>query len=207
MSWAFTSLPRTDMYGRCKDTKLEPKHIVFDDKTALLRLWRIVRTDCYNMKKVNNNTILAVIAAALCAVCFMSIYTPVRFDSQQEVRGRAVKERLVKIRHAEEMYRRQHGVYAGDFATLISGGYLSDSLQYIPYSDKRRFDLAATTAIGKSGRQTPLMECGAKYNEYLGGLDENSIANLIEQANNEGRYPGLKIGDLLTPNDNMGNWE
>lgn len=159
------------------------------------------------MKKISNNIILAVLAAALCAVCFMSVYTPMRFDSQQEVRGRAVKERLVKIRQAEERYRRQHGVYAGDFATLIGGGFMSDSLQYIPYSDKRRFDLAATTVTGRSGRQTPLMECGAKFNDYLGGLDENSIANLIEEANNAGRYPGLKIGDISTPNDNAGNWE
>ena len=44
-------------------------------------------------------------------------------------------------------------------------------------------------------------------NQHLSGLDENSIANLIEEANNAGRYPGLKIGDITTPNDNAGNWE
>ena len=53
----------------------------------------------------------------------------------------------------------------------------------------------------------PLMECGAQYQQYLNGLDENSIANLVEAANEAGLYPGLKIGDLITPNNNAGNWE
>lgn len=159
------------------------------------------------MKKRSNTYILAVIAIALCVVCFMSVYSPIRFDEQQEVRSRDVKARLLKIRHAEDMFRKRHGVYTGDFAELVKGGYLADSLQYIPYSENKKFDLAASAITGRSGRQTPLMECGAKYSDYLYGLDENCISNLIEQANEAGRYPGLKIGDLTTPNGNAGNWE
>lgn len=159
------------------------------------------------MKKISDSWVLALLAAALCVVCVLSVYTPIRFDSQQEERSRAVKQRLVQIRNAEEKYRRAHGVYAGDFPTLVSSGLLADSLQYIPYTEGLRFDLTATTVTGKSGRDVPLMECGAKFNDYLAGLDENRIANLIEEANNAGRYPGLKIGDISTPNDNAGNWE
>lgn len=161
----------------------------------------------YSMKIVSNNTVLIILAAALCAVCFMSVYSPMHFDDQQAVRERAVKERLVRIRNAEEAFRKANNSYAGSFAELVGSGLLADSLQYIPYSEGRRFDLTATTVTGKSGRNVPLMECGAKYNDYLNGLDENRIANLIEAANNSGRYPGLKIGDLLTPNNNAGNWE
>lgn len=159
------------------------------------------------MKKISNNYILALLAVALGVVCFMSIYTPMRFDEQRDVRERAVKQRLIKIRYAEEKYRKANGVYAEDFAELVKCGLLADSLQYIPYADGVRFELVTTTVLGKSGRQMPLMECGAKYNDYLDGLDENSVANLIEVANNSGRYPGLKIGDIITPNDNAGNWE
>lgn len=159
------------------------------------------------MIKINNNHLLAFLAAALAAVCVMSICSPLRFDKERDAREQAVKERLVKIRHAEERYRKANGVYAGDFSLLTGSGFLADSLQYIPFTDNKRFDLTATTLTGKSGRQVPLMECGAKYNDYLSGLDENSTANLIEEANNAGRYPGLKIGDITTPNDNAGNWE
>ena len=40
------------------------------------------------------------------------------------------------------------------------------------------------------------MECGAQYQQYLKGLNENSVANLIEEANNTGQYPGVKIETL-----------
>ena len=54
---------------------------------------------------------------------------------------------------------------------------------------------------------TPLMECGAPYESYLNGLDENLIRELTEKADEKGEYPGLRIGDTTTPNDNAGNWE
>ena len=37
------------------------------------------------------------------------------------------------------------------------------------------------------------MECGAQYQQYLKGLNENDITNLIEEANKRGEYPGMKI--------------
>lgn len=159
------------------------------------------------MKKINSNHILALLALLLLAVCVASVYSPIRFDNEQEARERAVKRRLLQIRNAEERFRSRHGEYAADFKTLVGSGFLADSLQFIPYSDGRRFDLTATTVTSRSGRSVPLMECGAKFNDYLQGLDGNKTANLIEQASNAGRYPGLKIGDISTPNDNAGNWE
>lgn len=159
------------------------------------------------MKKVNSNVVLALLVAALCVVGALSVYSPMRFDEQLQKRERAVKERLVRIRYAQEKYRKAHGAYTASFTELVNSGLLADSLKYIPYSERRLFDLTATTVIGKSGRSVPLMECGAKYNDYLLGLDKNRIANLIEQANGSGRYPGLKIGDIISPNDNAGNWE
>lgn len=144
---------------------------------------------------------------ALAIMCFLSVYKPMMFDKEREVREKAVKERLVTIRKAEERYRKAYGTYTGDFAVLVKKGYIADSLQFIPYSGGEKFELSATTAIGKSGQQTPLMECGAQYHQYLNGLDGNSIANLIEAADNSGRYPGLKIGDITKSNNNAGNWE
>lgn len=139
-------------------------------------------------------------------LCLLSVFQPLHFQSEQSKREAVVKERLMKIRSAEEKYRRIHGVYTGNFATLIKGRYIADSLQYIPFSDGKKFSLSATTIVGKSGKQTPLMECGAQYEDYLDGLDENGIQELIENASNAGNYPGLKIGDLTTDNNNAGNW-
>lgn len=150
---------------------------------------------------------MAALAAALAVVSGLSIYAPIRFDRQRAAREQAVKERLVKIRYAEEQYRKAHGTYTDDFGMLVSSGLLADSLQFIPFTDGKRFDLTVTTQIAKSGRQLSLMECGATYDDYLNGLDANSISNLTEEAYSAGRYPGLKIGDVTMPNDNAGNWE
>jgi len=51
------------------------------------------------------------------------------------------------------------------------------------------------------------MECRAPYSAYLKGLSEREIYNLTDAAEKQGRYAGLKIGDLMTPNNNAGNWE
>ena len=157
--------------------------------------------------KHKNNYILTFCVLVLCVICFLSIDGPIRFQHEQEKREQVVKTRLIKIRTAEEKYRKGTGGYSGSFSVLIKSGYMADSLQYIPYADGEKFDLSASAEISKSGRQVPLMECGAQYQQYLKGLDKNSIANEIETANKSGRYPGLKIGDISTPNDNAGNWE
>lgn len=157
--------------------------------------------------KIKNNHILLICVLALALICFLSVDKPIHFQHQQAIREYAVKERLLKIRTAEERYRKATGAYTGDFTLLVKRGLLADSLQYIPYSGGKRFSLTASTQIMKSGKQIPLMECDANYEDYLHGLDQNSIDNLIQEANESGRYPGLRIGDINTPNYNAGNWE
>lgn len=157
-------------------------------------------------RKININYILGTCALVLFILCLLSISQPLRFQSQQADREKAVKERLIQIRTAEERYKGKHGVYTGSFALLVKEGHLAKDAQFIPFSDGKRFSLAATTQISKSGRQIPLMECGATYDDYLNGLDENAIQELTDNAALSGRYPGLKIGDLTTDNNNAGNW-
>lgn len=157
--------------------------------------------------KSRNNICLLLCVVILVVLNVLTISSPMRFSRQQAEREVVVKARLMAIRTAEEAYRRDSGVYAGNFALLIKGGYMADSLQYIPFSGSMRFELAADVQIGRSGRDIPLMECGAGYETYLKGLDDNSVAELIEDANVAGRYAGLKIGDIITPNNNAGNWE
>jgi hypothetical protein len=67
--------------------------------------------------------------------------------------------------------------------------------------------LETDSIILRNGNTYPLMQCGARYDEYLYGMDEKQIEQLIVKATIYGRYPGLKIGDINTPNNNAGNWE
>ena len=157
--------------------------------------------------KLNNTLLLVCCALLLTMLCIISVGSPISFDHQLAERENAVKTRLIKIRVAEEKYRAKNGTYTGSFDNLVKSGLLADSLRYIPFTDKKQFSLQATSMTGKSGQQIPLMECGATYDQYLQGLDKNSVNNMEEEANSSGRYPGLKIGDLETPNNNAGNWE
>lgn len=82
-----------------------------------------------------------------------------------------------------------------------------DSLQYIPYGNGAVFELEKTIHVGRSGVVQNVMECRAPYAVYLQGLNAREIYNLIDAAEKQVRFPGLKIGDLTTPNNNAGNWE
>ncbi len=159
------------------------------------------------MSENKRNIILVGCVAVLVMLCCFSIGTPIHFDNEQQQREREVKQRLLTIRQAEERYCAKHGTYTGDFDELKRKGLLADSLRYIPYSNHKTFVLRASATMGKSGRQIPLMECSAKYSDYLEGLDKTSVDNLTDEAIAQGRFPGLKIGDLEEPNNNAGNWE
>jgi len=157
--------------------------------------------------KIKHNYLLTVCVAVLALLCVLSVSSPVRFRREQQRREQEVKRCLVAIRRAEALYRQAHGSYTADFGALIAEKMLADSLQYIPYSGGKRFRLGVAEQTGKSGRRIPLMECSALYADYLRGLDAAQVANLAEEAGAEGRFAGLKIGDLTTPNDHAGNWE
>lgn len=153
------------------------------------------------------NLILGAIALALIVACISSIMGPIRFTDTQAEREAAVKTRLTKIRAAESRFLNTYGYYCGSVDSLVLTGYLADSLKYVPYSDSKKFKIATSMFITKSGKAHPVMECYAEYEDYLYGLDEGRIAEAIKDANERGVFPGLKIGNLQNPGDNNGNWE
>lgn len=156
---------------------------------------------------LRTNGLLLACVLLLLVLCWASVSAPLRFARQRQQREAVVKERLLLIRQAQAAYLRAKGSYAADLHTLVAGGYMADSVQYIPYAGGKRFELSTTVLAGKSGRNVPLMECGAAYADYLRGMDATEIDNMTRQAEEAGQYAGLKIGDLTTANDNAGNWE
>ena len=148
-------------------------------------------------KKISNNSILAACVLTLLMLCLLSVWQPIHFQKEKEARETVVKQRLIKIRTAEENYKKRHGTYTGDFATLVRGRWLDP---------EKKFSLSATTIVAKNGKQIPLMECSTTYEEYLNGLNEEAIQEETNKALMAGLFPGLKIGDITTNNDNAGNW-
>lgn len=91
--------------------------------------------------------------------------------------------------------------------TLFGKDFVADSLAFVPYSGGQAFEMASGSVMTKSGIIQHVMECGAKYDLYLNGLSTREIYNLNDAADKASRYPGLKIGDLYSNNNNAGNWE
>ncbi|MCF8358127.1 MAG: hypothetical protein K9H26_05165 [Prolixibacteraceae bacterium] len=88
--------------------------------------------------------------------------------------------------------------------------YKIDELKFIPHSNGEVFWLRQTIITTGSGIKVPLFEARAHNNQILVELIddyEQEIINLNEQRRKNNRYPGLKVGSILEPNNNAGNWE
>lgn len=88
--------------------------------------------------------------------------------------------------------------------------YPIDDLKFIPNTENDTFTIAQTVIVTGSGVSVPVFECRAHNNQILSQLKsdyEQQIINLNEQSRLNGRYPGLKVGSIIEPNNNAGNWE
>ena len=84
-------------------------------------------------------------------------------------------------------------------------GFNVEDLKIIPFSHKPIIMDAVVKVV--SGVDVPLFEACMPYEDYLIGLDRQYIINLKCEAEDMGKYPGLKVGSVDAPNNNAGNWE
>jgi hypothetical protein len=84
-------------------------------------------------------------------------------------------------------------------------GFKVEDLKTIPFSGKPIIMDAVIKVV--SGVDVPLFEACMPYEDYLVGLNRQLIVNLKCEAENIGKYPGLKVGSVDAPNNNAGNWE
>ena len=69
------------------------------------------------------------------------------------------------------------------------------NLCYVPYTNHEKFQLQAGQ-IERSGLQVPVFECKVDLSVLLADLDEQDVANRIDQLEKNNRYPGWKVGDM-----------
>ncbi len=78
----------------------------------------------------------------------------------------------------------------------------------IPYSENQKFGIEVNNEYKNDiGIRIPLFEVTAPYATYLHDLDRQELLNLIDKADQMGKYPGLRVGSVESPNNNAGNWE
>ena len=88
---------------------------------------------------------------------------------------------------------------------LKRNDFKPEDLKTIPFSGKPIIMNALTKTV--SGVEVPLFEACMPYEDYLVGLERQYIINLKCEAEDMGKYPGLKVGSVDAPNNNAGNWE
>lgn len=93
---------------------------------------------------------------------------------------------------------------------IFNKNYAIDQLRIIPNSGGQVFWMAQTTITTGSGVKVPVFEARAHNNQILFEMQDDytqEIINLNEQSRKNNRYPGLKVGSVIEPNNNSGNWE
>ena len=95
--------------------------------------------------------------------------------------------------------------------SLYKGEYDENTIAAIteiPFSEGKVFEIEVNNDYKTSqGIRVPLFEARAPFESYLGDLNKQELVNLIDREQKLEHYPGLKVGDVFSPNNNAGNWE
>ncbi|HAF29356.1 MAG TPA: hypothetical protein DCG75_09950 [Bacteroidales bacterium] len=90
--------------------------------------------------------------------------------------------------------------------TLFPANFNADLLWKVPFTEDAKFEMA-TANLTVSNLNVNVFEAKVHYDVLLNGLDEQEIINLKETMKNQNNFPGVKVGDVIEPNNNAGNWE
>jgi hypothetical protein len=91
--------------------------------------------------------------------------------------------------------------------TLFGKHFNPEYLRYIPFGHGREFEMETRRIMSSSNEPINLLEVRAPFDTYLDELDPREIERLKEDTRKTGKYAGLQLGSINTPNNNTGNWE
>ncbi len=101
-------------------------------------------------------------------------------------------------------------IFAPAIEVLFPGRNLNaDSLQYVPYGNGTKFEMAKGQITTASGYPVEVFEAKTPYTAYLGDLDQKLLEQKIQEVLDRpgDKYPGMMVGSLEAANNNAGNWE
>ena len=91
--------------------------------------------------------------------------------------------------------------------TIFEKGFNPDSLQFVPYGNGAKFEMAIRKDTTQSGAPLNLFQAQVAYDVSLSDLNRQELINLKDVQEKLGKYCGLRVGDIEQPNNNAGNWE
>ena len=90
--------------------------------------------------------------------------------------------------------------------TLFAPNFNADLLWQVPFTENDSFELA-TAMLVVSKLNVNVFEAKVHNDILLHGMDEQLVINLNDLMENANNFPGVKVGDIVEPNNNAGNWE
>lgn len=90
--------------------------------------------------------------------------------------------------------------------TLFPKDYNADVLWKVPFTESDSFEIA-TANLTVSKLNVNVFEAKVHNDVLLHGMDRQLVVNLNDLMKNSNNFPGVKVGDILEPNNNAGNWE
>ena len=136
-------------------------------------------------------------------------------DSLAMANTKALKARKPKIKPEEMLklynegqslvFKIENEVPVKDTLFSHREHFVIDSLAFIPFSGDSV--IMASTVKRVSGVNVPLFEASMPWKSLLKGLNNQLRINLDAQCEDQGKYKGLQVGSVDSPNNNAGNWE
>ena len=136
-------------------------------------------------------------------------------DSVAVANTKALKARKPKIKPEEMLklynegkslvFKIENEVPVKDTLFSHREHFVVDSLAFIPFSGDSI--IMASTVKRVSGVNVPLFEASMPWKSLLKGLNNQLRINLDSQCEDQGKYKGLQVGSIESPNNNAGNWE
>ena len=90
--------------------------------------------------------------------------------------------------------------------TLFADDFNADDLWKVPFTENDSFKMA-TAKLVVSKLNVTVFEAKVLNNVLLHGMNLQLVINLNDRMKNQNNFPGVKVGDIIEPNNNAGNWE
>lgn len=90
--------------------------------------------------------------------------------------------------------------------TLFTQDFIGADLRIVPFTENAEFEMATATVVTGSVNVN-VFEAKVHNDVLLHGLDKQMVINLNDRMKSQKNFPGVKVGDIVEPNNNAGNWE
>lgn len=119
------------------------------------------------------------------------------WDPDKFTEAEGIKKGLIKVSETKKSV----------LDSLFGKDYPVDRLQYIPFTNGKKFIMGAGQVPTVSGVVVKVFEVYANFDTLLADLDPQLVTNYTYEREKVTHFPGLRVGSLTEATNNAGNWE